>query len=283
MIDLSSVQEQPAGPAAAEQGETLRARWNYVFTAILGLSFLAGLSAGYLIWGGRAFYSRGPTTALGQGAASQAITRLDVSPDDDPALGPPGAPVTLIEFGDFRCPYCTKFHRETFRPLMDAYSWLSAVPASATTGGLTPSPREGLAAPDFQLELLGAGRVQLSGLRGQIVIVNLWASWCPPCRAEMPALERVYEANRERGLEILVVNTTFQDSEAGAAEFVREFGLTFPIALDRTGEVSRTYLLRALPTTFFIDREGIIRKVILGGPMSETTLQTAVEELLGSD
>lgn len=163
------------------------------------------------------------------------------------------------------------------------WTWLSAVPASATTGGLTPSPREGFAAPDFQLELLGAGQVQLSGLRGQIVIVNLWASWCPPCRAEMPALERVYEANRERGLEILAVNTTFQDSEAGAAEFVREFGLTFPIALDRTGEVSRTYLLRALPTTFFIDREGIIRKVILGGPMSETTLQTAVEELLGSD
>jgi thiol-disulfide isomerase/thioredoxin len=125
--------------------------------------------------------------------------------------------------------------------------------------------------------------VQLSGLRGQSVIVNLWASWCPPCRAEMPALERVYKANRDRGLEILAVNTTFQDSEAAAAEFVQEFGLTFPIALDRTGEVSRSYLLRALPTTFFIDRDGVIRKVVLGGPMSETTLQTAVEELLGSD
>ncbi|MEX0788581.1 MAG: TlpA disulfide reductase family protein [Anaerolineales bacterium] len=163
------------------------------------------------------------------------------------------------------------------------WTWLSSVPASATTHGLTPSPREGFGAPDFQLDLLDAGQVQLSGLRGQVVIVNLWASWCPPCRAEMPALERVYEANRDRGLEILAVNTTFQDSEAAAAEFAREFGLTFLIALDRTGEVSRTYQLRALPTTFFVDREGIIRRVILGGPMSETTIQTAVEELLGGN
>jgi len=159
----------------------------------------------------------------------------------------------------------------------------SAVVASATRGGLTPSPRVGFAAPDFSLELLGGGQVSLSDLRGKAVIVNLWASWCPPCRAEMPALQQVYEANRSRGLEILAVNTTFQDSEAGAAEFVREFGLTFPIPLDRTGVVSRTYQLRALPTTFFIDRGGVVRKVVLGGPMSETTIQTAVEDLLRED
>ncbi|HKZ54370.1 MAG TPA: TlpA disulfide reductase family protein [Anaerolineales bacterium] len=163
------------------------------------------------------------------------------------------------------------------------WTWRSAAPASATTGGLTPSPRVDFAAPDFTLDLLQGGQVTLSGLRGRAVIVNLWASWCPPCRAEMPALQRVYEANRERGLEILAVNTTFQDSEAEAAEFVREFGLTFPVPLDRTGEVSQTYLLRALPTTFFIDRQGVIRKVVLGGPMSEATIQTAVEELLRGD
>lgn len=96
----------------------------------------------------------------------------------------------------------------------------------------------------------------------------------------MPALQRIYESNRLRGLEVLAVNTTFQDSEAGAAEFAREFGLSFPVLLDRSGEVSRTYLLRALPTTFFIDRGGVIREVVLGGPMSETKIRTAVEELL---
>ena len=164
-----------------------------------------------------------------------------------------------------------------------AWTLQSSVPAGATTGGQTPSPRVGFPAPDFTLDLLGGGTVSLSELRGKVVVVNLWASWCPPCRAEMPALQRVYEADRARGLEILAVNTTFQDSEADAAQFVSEFGLTFPVALDRAGEVSRRYLLRALPTTFFIDRGGVIREVILGGPMSETTIQTTVEELLGGE
>jgi thiol-disulfide isomerase/thioredoxin len=130
------------------------------------------------------------------------------------------------------------------------------------------------------LELLGGGEVVLSEQKGKGVIINLWASWCPPCRAEMPAIQNVYEANRDRGLEVLAVNTTYQDSEQAAADFVAEFDLTFPIPLDRTGSVARQYQLRALPTTFFVDREGVIRNVIIGGPMSEATIQTAVEEIL---
>ena len=164
-----------------------------------------------------------------------------------------------------------------------AWIWASAVPAAATTGGLIPSPREGFLAPDFTLELLGGGQVTLSELRGKGVVINLWASWCPPCRAEMPAIQRVYEKSMGRGLEVLAVNTTFQDSERDAAGFVQELGLTFPVPLDRSGTVSRQYQLRALPSTFFVDREGIIRKVIIGGPMSEATIQTAVEEILQGD
>ncbi len=172
-------------------------------------------------------------------------------------------------------------------PLGGLWTWLSAAPASATTGGLTPGPREGFLAPDFTLDLLGGGQITLSDLRGgtaasagKVVIINLWASWCPPCRAEMPALQRAYEAYRERGLEVLAVNTTHQDSEAEAAAFVREYGLTFPVLLDRTGEVSARYQLRALPTTFFVDRRGVIRKVVLGGPMNDATIQSNVEQLL---
>ncbi|NIM95586.1 MAG: redoxin domain-containing protein [Anaerolineales bacterium] len=161
-----------------------------------------------------------------------------------------------------------------------SWIWLSAVPASGTTGGQTRSPREGFSATDFTLELLGGGQITLSDLRGKGVVINLWASWCPPCRAEMPAIQQVYEDYKERGLEVLAVNTTFQDSEQATASFIKEFDLTFPIPLDRSGTVSRQYQLRALPSTYFVDREGIIRKVIIGGPMSETTIQAAVEEVL---
>jgi thiol-disulfide isomerase/thioredoxin len=157
--------------------------------------------------------------------------------------------------------------------------WFSAVPASETTGGRVPSPREGFLAPDFSLTAVDGRRWTLSELRGRPVIVNLWASWCPPCRAEMPAIQQVYEANRGRGLAVLAVNTTFQDSANKASAFVEEFGLTFPVLLDVDGSVSRRYQLRALPTTFFIDRQGMIQTVAIGGPMDDATLATHVESL----
>ena len=158
--------------------------------------------------------------------------------------------------------------------------WASAVPAEATTGGLIPSPREGFLAPDFTLESLSGEQISLSDLRGKAIVLNLWASWCPPCRAEMPALQRVYQENHERGLEVLAVNMTAQDNITAVEDFVQEFNLTFPILLDASGEVGNAYLMRALPTTFFIDQEGIIQRVIVGGPMSEVTLQSTVEQLL---
>jgi peroxiredoxin len=158
--------------------------------------------------------------------------------------------------------------------------WTSAVPAEATTGGLIPSPREGFLAPDFTLESLSGDQISLSDIRGKAIVLNLWASWCPPCRAEMPALQRVYQENHERGLEVLAVNMTAQDTIAALEDFVQEFNLTFPILLDTSGGVGNAYLLRALPTTFFIDREGVIQRVIVGGPMSEVTLLSTVEQLL---
>ncbi len=161
-----------------------------------------------------------------------------------------------------------------------SWIWARAVPAAATSGGLIPSPREGFAAPDFTLELLDGGTVTLSELRGKVVLINLWASWCPPCRAEMPAIEAVYQANKDQGLEVLAVNTTYQDSLPDAVAFIQQYGLTFPVPLDRTGEVARQYQLRALPSTFFVDRKGVIRKVIVGGPMSEATIESTVQGLL---
>jgi cytochrome c biogenesis protein CcmG/thiol:disulfide interchange protein DsbE len=162
-----------------------------------------------------------------------------------------------------------------------AWIMFSSVPASATTNSSIPSPRPGFLAPDFSLEQLGGGEISLSNLRGQVVVLNIWASWCPPCRAEMPALQRVYESNQDRGLHVLGIHTTFQDREAAAIEFAMQQDISFPILLDRSGLVSRMYQMRALPTTFFIDRAGIIQEVVIGGRLNDVSLQTTVETLLG--
>lgn len=122
--------------------------------------------------------------------------------------------------------------------------------------------------------------MRLSDLRGQPVLINLWASWCPPCKAEMPAFERVYEDYHEKGFQILAVNATNQDNLNNAIQFVQDYGLSFPILLDTNGEVSRQYQLNSLPTSFFVDRNGVIQQVIVGGPMSEALLRIRVEQLL---
>lgn len=96
----------------------------------------------------------------------------------------------------------------------------------------------------------------------------------------MPAIEKVYRAYRDLGLEVLAVNTTNQDSDAEAAAFVQELGLTFPIPLDLTGAVSAAYNLRGLPSTYFIGADGVIQSVVVGGPMSEGLVQSEVEDLL---
>jgi peroxiredoxin len=157
---------------------------------------------------------------------------------------------------------------------------MSAVPSSATTAGLIPAPREDFLAPDFQLLTLEGDELSLRDFRGQVVVLNLWASWCPPCRAEMPAIESLYERYGQEGLVVLGVNMTAQDRVSAAASFVSEYRLTFPILLDDRGLVANLYRMRALPTTFFIDQEGVIQRVVVGGPISEVTLRTIVVELL---
>lgn len=143
--------------------------------------------------------------------------------------------------------------------------------------------KEGFAAPDFTLDLLNGGTVSLSELRGKVVLINFWTSWCPPCRLEMPAIEKTYRSYKEIGFVVIGVNLTAQDSEQAAANFAKEIGVTFPIALDRDNTIGNLYRVTALPTSFFIDRNGVIRSVVVGGPMSEALIQSKVEELLRED
>jgi peroxiredoxin len=148
------------------------------------------------------------------------------------------------------------------------------------TGGKIPAPREGFLAPDFSLPDAQGQPVRLSDLRGRPVLINLWASWCGPCKAEMPAMQRVYDAYRAQGFTILAVNTTFQDDRAGALEFAAGRSLTFPILFDEDGGVSRQYQVQAMPTSYFVDREGVITRAVIGGPMPEALLRAEVESLL---
>ena len=160
------------------------------------------------------------------------------------------------------------------------WTLISRIPVdSSPQTGSPPSPRQGFSAPDFRVDLLNGGQITLSGLRGQPVVLNMWATWCPPCRQEMPALEKVFNDFKEQGLILIGMNLTSQDSEKTVAAFVQEFGLSFPIALDRDGTVQKKYKISGYPTTFFIDREGIIRSVVVGGPMSAALIQSKVEEL----
>lgn len=138
----------------------------------------------------------------------------------------------------------------------------------------------GFLAPDFSLDTMQGETIRLADLRGQGVIINLWASWCGPCRAEMPAMQNVYEDFKDQGFTILAVNATNQDNLAAARAFVEELGLSYPILLDVNGETSDLYNLRALPSTFFIDREGRIQEVIIGGPMAEALLEIRAQKLI---
>ncbi len=163
------------------------------------------------------------------------------------------------------------------------WAWAARVPESAASGAPLPSPRAGFLAPDFTLENLDGSSASLADYRGRVVIINFWASWCGPCRAEMPALQALWEAQRERGLTVLAVNSTVQDSTPAATAFLQGLNLSLPVLLDRDGVATNRYLVRALPTTFVVDRRGVIHSVLIGGPLSAAVMQTQIEPLLAEN
>ena len=118
-------------------------------------------------------------------------------------------------------------------------------------------PDAGHPAPDFVIHLPDGSSTSLTAYRGQPVVINFWATWCPPCREEMPELARAYERYREQGLVVLAIN----DAEAHdqVAAFLQESNLNLPMIIDPQGEVMRAYKTNALPSTFFIDRRGIVQ------------------------
>lgn len=153
------------------------------------------------------------------------------------------------------------------------------LPAPLQSPGLDVSAEPGAAAPDFLLQALDGGEIRLSDYRGRPVVLNFWATWCRPCRQEMPQLVKAYD--RYRGDALLVIGVNLQEGSAVLDTFVRDFGIQYPIALDRTGDVGDRYRLLGLPTSVFIGRDGVIRSVF-NGPFVEksqgTNVQGAIDE-----
>lgn len=164
--------------------------------------------------------------------------------------------------------------------LIAGASWIVLSAQSGDTSTTGPAPQTGFLAPDFTLHTAKGEVYTLSDLKGQAVLVNVWATWCPPCEAEMPAIEKMYNEYKDQGFIVLGVNSTFQDNPLDIAPFTESHNLTFPILLDETSDVSRAYQVRSLPSSYFINRQGIISEVVIGGPMSEALLRTRIEEAL---
>lgn len=143
------------------------------------------------------------------------------------------------------------------------WGWLPVVGLLllAACGGSGPGLSEGISegdlAPDFRLETLDGSLMSLQDQRGKVVLINFWATWCDPCRAEIPDIEAVYRARRGEGFTVLGVNS--HETAGSIAPFASWMGISYPILIDGNGRVEKTYRLVGLPMSLIVDQEGIIQ------------------------
>jgi thiol-disulfide isomerase/thioredoxin len=159
-----------------------------------------------------------------------------------------------------------------------------AVSAAFTRAGLRPE-RELETLSGFSAPLANArsaGSVRLEDYRGKIVFLNLWATWCGPCRAEMPSMEKLYQRFKDRGLEILAVN--IQEQKPDVEAFMRRNKLTFPAVLDADGRIANQYGVRGIPTSYILDRQGrVILRLVGSINWDRPEIFAAFEALLSAD
>ena len=146
-------------------------------------------------------------------------------------------------------------------------------PPAATEGSSV-----GDLAPDFQLQDLGGQVVSLSTLRGVPVMLNFWASWCGPCRAEMPYIQQVHEEWSDKGLVVLSINTDEGSSEV--RQFMQSNDYSFPVLLDTKKDIARKYNIQGIPTTFFIDKDGMIQEWKLGAFQSKEEIEDCLSKVM---
>jgi peroxiredoxin len=155
------------------------------------------------------------------------------------------------------------------------------------SNGLSKNPQNkpevDFPAPGFSLEIVGGRNiVNLSDYKGKVVLLNFWASWCFPCREEMPSMQELYQIFKDREFEILAVNLD-KFGEEKVLSFVSNYGLTFPILLDKELKTAQIYEVRNIPTTYIIDKNGIIKEKIIGEKhWTEPELVNKIETLMSS-
>ncbi|WP_297528248.1 TlpA family protein disulfide reductase [Thiohalobacter sp.] len=160
--------------------------------------------------------------------------------------------------------------------------WLLAGPALAALGhALSPLP-EPVPAPDFELEDMDGNRHRLSDLRGKVVMLNFWATWCGPCREELPSLEALYRDLRDQGFEVLAINQWETPDHVFSYMGQIDVFPTFPILFDRDSRVSELYGIRGLPTTLVVDPEGrVVYRAIGGRNFDHPEVRGLIRRLLG--
>ncbi|MDR0784645.1 MAG: TlpA family protein disulfide reductase [Treponema sp.] len=161
-----------------------------------------------------------------------------------------------------------------------AQSYTADIQAAFKTAGISLFEKK-LPVTDFSLPLLNGNMVRLSSLRGKVVFLNFWATWCPPCRAEMPSMESLYQRFKEKGLEFLAVD--LMEDRDDVLSFVSANKLSFPIAIDTDGRASENYSTGYIPTTFIIDKGGDVIAATVGGRNWNTPAVFAAFEILLKD
>ena len=156
---------------------------------------------------------------------------------------------------------------------------LGAILVIFAASSLASSSLEGQVAPDFVLKSASGENLRLSEYRGDVVMINFWATWCGPCRQEMPLLDELYGRYQRVGFKLLGIN--IDDDSRRAMKMVQELGVTFPVLFDENKEVSKLYKVDAMPVTILVDREGQVRHVHHGyKPGYEDKYLTEIRSLL---
>lgn len=224
-----------------------------MFAVVVGL--VVALTAG--MWVGRYFGTGSRASAPARGSVSQPSTIGQVVPAQPQQIAPPRQPQPRVQA----------------QPV--------APPSSAgVTTSIGRTPNAGETAPGFTLKNLDGEKVSLGDFAGRPVLINFWATWCGPCRYEMPVIEEMYQTYQDEGFVVLAVNV--EESITVVQSFTQSMGLTFPILLDYKGAVSDdVYRVRAFPTSYFIGRDGQIT-AMHRGMMNHQTMQRYMDQVLAT-